>query len=68
MQVYGTRQAEYDKGFDAVKSLYTSQLNSAMTNEGNEAHRQEIFKKPEFPWSVAGVDLSQAANINKVVR
>jgi hypothetical protein len=66
MQVYGTRQAEYDKGFDAVKSLYTSQLNSAMTNEGNEAHRQEIFKKLQSSLrSVAGVDLSQAANINK---
>jgi hypothetical protein len=66
MQVYGTRQAEYDRGFEAVKSLYTSQLNSAMTNEGNEAHRQEIFKKLQSSLrSVAGVDLSQAANINK---
>lgn len=63
-QVYGTRQAEYDRGFNMVKSLYNSQLNSALTNADNEMYRQDVFKKIQGSLrSAGGVDLSQPTNI-----
>lgn len=66
MQVYGTRQAEYDRGFSAVKNLYNSALNSSLTSESNELYRQEVFKKIQNSLkSVSGVDLSNPTNIMK---
>jgi hypothetical protein len=66
MQVYGTRQAEYDRGFNAVKSLYNSALNNSLTSESNELYRQEVFKKIQNSLkSVSGVDLSNPTNIMK---
>lgn len=63
-QVYGTRQAEYDRGFNMVKSLYNSALNSTLTNGDNESYRQEVFKKIQGSLrSAGGVDLSQSTNI-----
>jgi hypothetical protein len=63
-QVYGTRQAEYDRGFNMVKNLYNSVLNSAVTNTGNETFRQEAFKKLQGALkSVSNVDLSNPTNI-----
>ena len=63
-QVYGTRQAEYDRGFSMVKNLYNSVLNSALTNSDNEAFRQEAFKKLQGALkSVSNVDLSNPTNI-----
>lgn len=63
-QVYGTRQAEYDRGFSMVKNLYNSVLNSALTNSGNESFRQEAFKKLQGALkSVSNVDLSNPTNI-----
>ena len=35
-QVYGVTQARYDKGFNQVKSLYNSVLNSPLTNSDNQ--------------------------------
>jgi len=63
-QVYGTRQAEYDRGFSMVKNLYNSVLNSALTNSDNETFRQEAFKKLQGALkSVSNVDLSNPTNI-----
>lgn len=63
-QVYGTKQAEYDRGFDMVRNLYTSQLSNSLTNSDNERFRQEAFKKIEAGLrSVGGLDLSNSKNI-----
>ena len=63
-QVYGTKQAEYDRGFNAVKSLYSSVLNSGITNSQNETFRTEAFKKLQSALrSVTNTDLSNPGNI-----
>lgn len=63
-QVYGQRQAEYDRGFNMVKSLYSSALNNPLTSESNALYRQEVFKKIQNSLkSVSGVDLSNPTNI-----
>jgi hypothetical protein len=63
-QVYGTRQAEYDRGFSMVRNLYNSVLNSAVTNSDNQSFRQEAFKKLQGALkSVSNVDLSNPTNI-----
>ena len=63
-QVYGTRQAEYDRGFNMVRNLYNSVLNSALTNGDNQTFRQEAFKKLQGALkSVSNVDLSNQTNI-----
>lgn len=63
-QVYGTRQAEYDRGFSMVKNLYNSVLNSSLTNSDNENFRQDAFKKLQGALkSVSNVDLSNPTNI-----
>ena len=65
-KVYGTKQEEYDRGFNMVKNLYNSALNGDLSNEHNEAYRQDAFKKLESTLrSVSGADLSQASNIMK---
>jgi hypothetical protein len=63
-KVYGTKQAEYDRGFNYVKSLYNSSLNGKLTSEDNERYRQEAFKKIQNTLKDAStLDLSNAANI-----
>ena len=63
-QVYGTKQAEYDRGYNYVKSLYSSALNGDLTSEDNEKYRQDVFKKIKNTLKDAsGLDLSNAANI-----
>ena len=63
-QVYGTKQAEYDRGFNMVKSLYSSALNSPITNQENENFRTEAFKKLQGALkSVTATDLSNPTNI-----
>jgi hypothetical protein len=63
-QVYGTRQAEYDRGFNMVRNLYNSVLNSSLTNGDNQTFRQEAFKKLQGALkSVSNVDLSNQTNI-----
>jgi hypothetical protein len=58
------KQNEYDRGFNAFKTLANSALNSALTNTENISKRQEIFKKiQESLRSVSGLDLSNQANI-----
>jgi hypothetical protein len=63
-QVYGTAQAEFDRGFNYIKSIYSSQLNNAMTSQDNEKHRQSVFKKISTSLKDATtLDLSNPANI-----
>lgn len=63
-QVYGTKQAQYDRGFNMVKNLYNSVLNGELTNAGNQNFRQEAFKKIQASLkSMANVDLSNPTNV-----
>jgi hypothetical protein len=63
-QVYGTKQAQYDRGFNMVKSLYSSVLNSPLTNSDNQNFRQEAFKKLQGSLkSMSNVDLSNPSNV-----
>lgn len=65
-QVYGTKQAQYDRGFNMVKSLYNSVLNSSLTNTSNEAYRQDAFKRLQGSLqSMSNVDLSNPTNITR---
>ena len=42
--VYGVTQQRYDRGFNMVKSLYNSVLNSNVTNSQNAEFRNTIFQ------------------------
>lgn len=65
-QVYGTKQAEYDRGFNMVKNLYNSVLNGPVTNQENANFRNEAFKKLQNSLkSVSNLDLSNPTNILK---
>jgi hypothetical protein len=65
-QVYGTKQAQYDRGFNMVKSLYNSVLNSNLTNANNQSYRQEAFKRLQGSLqSMSNVDLSNPTNITR---
>ena len=67
-KVYSTQQARYDRGFNAVKSVYNSFLNGALTNEGNEAYRSEVFKRLEETLkSTSALDLSKSENISTAI-
>ena len=60
----GQRQARYDKGFNAFKTLANSALNSALTNSENQKTRQDIFKKIQDNLkATAGLDLSNQSNV-----
>lgn len=64
-QVYGTRQGEYDRGFNHVKSVINSALNNPLTSLSNEEHRKEIFKKIQDSLkNISNLDLSNPANIS----
>jgi hypothetical protein len=67
-QVYGQRQAEYDRGFNMVKSLYNSMLSSPLSSESNERYRQEVLKKLQSAMkSTAGIDLSNPTNVMRAM-
>lgn len=67
-QVYGQRQAEYDRGFNMVKSLYNSMLSSPLSSESNERYRQEVLKKLQGAMkSTAGIDLSNPTNVMRAM-
>jgi len=64
--VYSAGQARYDRGFNQVKSLYNSVLNSPVTNDENRQFRDDMFRKLQKSLhSVSGVDLSDPTNIKK---
>ena len=63
-QVYGSAQADFDRGFNYVKSIFNSQLNNPLTSQDNQKHRQEVFKKISTSLKDATtLDLSNPANI-----
>ncbi len=45
---YATGQARYDRGFNMVKSLYNSFLNSSVTNAENAQFRNDMFFKKKL--------------------
>lgn len=64
--VYATKQAEYDRGFNMIKSLYNSFLNNPLTNSENEQFRSDMFKKLQKSLhSVSAIDLSNPTNVMK---
>lgn len=63
-QVYGVTQARYDKGFNQVKNLYNSVLNSPLTNSQNQQFRQQMFEKIQGSLrNVSALDLSDPTNV-----
>jgi len=63
-QVYGVTQARYDKGFNQVKNLYNSVLNSPLTNSQNQQFRQQMFEKIQNSLrNVSALDLSDPTNV-----
>jgi|GEM_PF-6305170 len=66
--VMGTRQAEYDRGFNIVKSHYDNLRYAALTNPENMEQREYAFKQLENNIkSIANLDLSKGENINKAL-
>ncbi len=66
--VMGTRQAEYDRGFNIAKSHYDSLRYAALTNPENMEQREYAFKQLENNIkSIANLDLSKGENINKAL-
>lgn len=64
-----TLQNKYDKGFDQVKSMYTSLINSGLSSSDNEKFRQDYLKKADSYLSqLSGVDLSNANNVSQALR
>ena len=63
-QVYGVTQARYDKGFNQIKNLYNSVLNSPLTNSQNQQFRQQMFDKIQASLrNTAALDLSNPTNV-----
>jgi hypothetical protein len=64
-QVLGTKQGEYDRGFNYVKSIINSALNDPITSESNDEYRKQVFKKVQGSLkNISNLDLSNPANIN----
>lgn len=63
-QVYGVTQARFNKGFNQVKNLYNSVLNSPLTNSENQQFRQGMFEKIQSSLrDVSALDLSDPTNV-----
>jgi hypothetical protein len=63
-QVYGVTQMRYDKGFNMVKNLYNSVLNNPLTNDQNQAFRNEMFQKIQGSLkNVSALDLANPTNV-----
>jgi uncharacterized protein (UPF0335 family) len=59
-----TLQNKYDKGFDQVKTMYNSLINSELSSSDNEQFKQDYLKKADAAMSkFAGVDLSNPNNV-----
>jgi hypothetical protein len=57
-------QGRYNKGFDQVKGMYNSLINSALSSSDNEQFRQEYLKKADqYLTQMAGVDLANPNNV-----
>jgi hypothetical protein len=57
-------QQRYNKGFDQVKSMYSSLMNDSLSSSDNEQFRQEYLKKADAQLSkLSGVDFANASNV-----
>lgn len=66
--VMGTRQAEYDRGFNIAKSHYDNLRYAALTNPENMEQREYAFKQLENNIkSISNLDLSKGENIKKAL-
>ena len=66
--VMGTRQAEYDRGFNIAKSHYDSLRYAALTNPENMEQREYAFKQLESNLkSISNLDLARGENITKAL-
>lgn len=66
--VMGTKQAEYDRGFNIAKSHYDYLRYTALTNPENMEQREYAFKQLENNIkSIANLDLSKGENISKAL-
>lgn len=67
-QAASVTQSRYDRGFNQIKSVYNSLLNSPLTNEGNIAYRDEMFKRLEETLKKnSALDFSKAENVSHVM-
>jgi len=61
-----TLQNKYDRGFDQVKTMYNSLINSPLSSSDNEQFRSEYLKKADAALSkFSGVDLSNPNNVQQ---
>ena len=61
-----TLQNKYDKGFDQVKSMYSSMINRELSSSDNEKFRQDFLKKADAELSkLSGIDLSNPNNVTQ---
>lgn len=68
MMGYGQKQAQYDRGFSAVKNMYNSLLSGPLTNSQNKEHRAKVFKAIESQIkSISGLDLSNPGTASKAL-
>ena len=57
-------QGRYNKGYEQVKSMYNSLINSALSSSDNEEFRQEFLKKADqYLSQMAGIDLANPNNV-----
>jgi hypothetical protein len=57
-------QQRYNKGFDQVKSMYSSLINDPLSSSDNEQFRQEYLKKADAQLAkLSGVDFANQSNV-----
>ena len=67
--VMGVKQAEYDKGFNIVKSQIDALKYSDLSNPENEKHRDYLFKQLNTSLnSLSNLDLSKGENISRALK
>ena len=63
-----TLQNKYDKGFNEVKSMYSSMINRELSSSDNEKFRQDYLKKADAELSrFSGIDLSNPNNVSQAM-
>jgi hypothetical protein len=62
----GTLQERYNKGFDQVKTVYNSLINSQLSSPDNQQFRNDYLKKADAALSqLSGVDFSNPNNVGQ---
>lgn len=65
-KVASTQQQRYDRGFEQVRSLYTSLLNKPLMNRENQRYRSEWFRKAQAAiGSITEANLTDPSNVAK---